>query len=208
MFIEGNFEKAIKEKERADSLYGINYWSPQLLYIESVYYIRKKEDSTATKILEQIITQYPASPLKEKAITMIDVLKRRSSIEKYLSTLSIERAKEDSQIIVYDDATISKGVLPVITNNNQKPKDAVIIPGKAVIDSAKKLPPPVSNGTFIFDPLTPQYVIMVLNKVDPVYISEARNAFTRYNREKFYSSSIEISKDTLDKDRFINFYSI
>ena len=132
---------------------------------------------------------------------MIDVLKRRSSIENYLSTLSIERAKEDSQIIVYDDATISKGVLPVITNNNQKPKDAVIIPGKAVMDSAKKLPPPVSNGTFTFDPLTPQYVIMVLNKVDPVYSSEARNAFTRYNREKFSSLGIEITKDTLDKDR-------
>ena len=132
---------------------------------------------------------------------MIDVIKRRSSIENYLSTLTIERAKEDSQIIVYDDATISKGVVPVITNNSQKPKDAVIIPGKAAIDPSKKLPPPVNNGTFIFDPLTPQYLIMVLNKVDPVYINEAKNAFTRYNREKFSTLAIEITKDTLDKDR-------
>ncbi|MEP6927576.1 MAG: tetratricopeptide repeat protein [Ginsengibacter sp.] len=201
LFIEGNFEKAIKEKEKADSLYGTNYWSPQLLYIESVYYIRKKEDSTAIKILEQITTQYPTSPLKEKAITMIDVLKRRSNIENYLSGLTIERAKEDSQIIVYDDATISKGVHPVIINNNQKPKDAVIVAEKAVIDPAKKPAPPVSNGTFIFDPLTPQYVIMVLNKVDPVYSSEAKNAFTRYNREKFSPLKIEITKDTLDKER-------
>jgi tetratricopeptide (TPR) repeat protein len=203
LFIEGNFEKAIKEKEQADSLYGANYWSPQLLYIESVYYIRKKDDSTAIKVLEQIITQYPASPLKDKAVTMIDVLKRRSSIENYLSKLTIERAKEDSQIIVYDDATINKGVHPVITNNNQnqKPKEAAIIPGKAVMDSAKRLPPPVNNGTFTFDPLTPQYVVMVLNKVDPVYSSEAKNAFTRYNREKFSALGIEITKDTLDKDR-------
>ena len=88
------------------------------MYIESVYYVRKKDDSTAIKVLEQIITQYPNSPLKEKAVTMIDVLKRRSSIENYLSKLKIERAKEDSQIVVYDDATISKGVHPVITNNN------------------------------------------------------------------------------------------
>jgi tetratricopeptide (TPR) repeat protein len=206
LFIEGDFEKAIKEKEQADSLHGVSYWSPQLLYIESVYYIRKKDDSTATKILEQIITQYPASPLKAKAVTMIDVLKRRDSIENYLSALSIERAKEDSQIIVYDDATISKEVLPAITRNNQKSKDVVIIPGKAVIDSSKLLPP-VSNGTFTFDPLTPQYVIMVLNKVDPVYSSEARNAFTRYNREKFSSLGIEISKDTLDKDRTLLIFS-
>jgi hypothetical protein len=201
LFIEGNFEKAIKEKEQADSLYGVNYWSPQLLYIQSVYYIRKKDDSTAIKVLDQIITQYPTSPLKQKAVTMIDVLKRRSSIESYLSKLNIQRAKEDSGIIVYDDATISKPVLPAITRNREKAKEATIIPGKAVMDSSKKLPPPVTNGTFTFDPLTPQYVVMVLNKVDPVYSSEARNAFTRYNHENFPSLGITITKDTLDKER-------
>jgi hypothetical protein len=51
---------------------------------------------------------------------MTDVLRRRSSIEDYLSKLTIERAKEDSQIIVYDDATINKGAHRVITNNDKK----------------------------------------------------------------------------------------
>jgi tetratricopeptide (TPR) repeat protein len=201
LFIEGNFEKATQEKKQADSLYGANYWSPQLLYIESVYYIRNREDSTAIKILNQIITQYPSSPLKEKAVTMIDVLKRRSSIENYLSKLQIERDKEDSQIVVYDDPRIIKNVLPDITVKNPTQNNSVIIPGKAVIDPSKKPPPPVSNGTFTFDPLTPQYVMMVLTKVDPVYSTEAKNAFNRYNKEKFYSQNIEITKDTLDKDR-------
>jgi len=207
LFIEGDFEKAIKEKEQADSLYGTNYWSPQLLYIESVYYIRKKEDSTAIKVLEQIITQYPTSPLKGKATTMIDVLNRRNSIESYLSKLSIERAKEDSQIVVYDDATVSKGVQPAITNNKPKPREVVIVPQKVVMDSTKRLAAPVTNGTFTFDPFTPQYVIMVLNKVDPVYSSEARNALTRYNREKFYALNIQVSKDTLDKERTLLVFS-
>ena len=201
LFIEGNFEKATQEKKQADSLYGANYWSPQLLYIESVYYIRNREDSTAIKILNQIITQYPSSPLKEKAVTMIDVLKRRGSIENYLSKLQIERDKEDSQIVVYDDPRIIKNVLPDITVKNPTQNNSVIIPGKAVIDPSKKPPPPVSNGTFTFDPLTPQYVMMVLTKVDPVYSTEAKNAFNRYNKEKFYSQNIEITKDTLDKDR-------
>ena len=106
LFIEGDFEKAVDEKLKADSVYGKNYWSPQLLYIESVYYIRKREDSTAINVLQQIITQYPTSPLKEKAVTMIDVLKRRSEIENYLTNLKVERVKEDSQIIVYDDPSI------------------------------------------------------------------------------------------------------
>ncbi|MEJ7673913.1 MAG: hypothetical protein WKF59_14745 [Chitinophagaceae bacterium] len=40
-----------------------------------------------------------------------------------------------------------------------------------------------------------------MDKVDPVYISEARNAFNRYNREKFSEQSIEIAKDVIDKEQ-------
>ena len=207
LFIEGDFEKAIKEKQQADSLFGNNYWSPQLLYIESVYYIKQRQDSVAINVLNQIITQYPKSPLEKKAATMIDVLKRRSSIENYLTNLTIERAKEDSQIVVYDDPTISKGInKDTVAVNNLKPNNQVIVPGKAVINPSK-LAPPVSNGTFTFDPLSTQNVIMILSKVDPVYSSEAKNAFTRYNKENFYSLNLEVAKDTLDKDRTLLVFS-
>ncbi|MEP6584745.1 MAG: tetratricopeptide repeat protein [Ginsengibacter sp.] len=201
LFIEGNFEEATKQKRQADSVYGVNYWNPQLLYIESVYYIRQRQDSVATEILNQIITQYPNSALKEKATTMIDVLQRRSSIEGYLSTLTVERAKEDSQIVVYDSAMVSKKILPTIKNQNIQPKENIVTAEKAVLNPEKNLPPPISNGTFTFDPLTPQYVIMILNKVDPVYTNEAKNAFVRYNREKFRLLNLEITKDTLDIER-------
>lgn len=201
LFIEGNFEEATKQKQNADSVYGANYWNPQLLYIESMYYIHQRQDSVATGILNQIINQYPGSALKEKAATMIDVLQRRSSIEGYLSNLTIERAKEDSQIVVYDSAMISKGVFPAIKNEKVKTKEQLVTAGKAVLNPEKKLPPPVSNGTFTFDPLTPQYVVMLLNKVDPVYSNEAKNAFVRYSREKFRLLNLEITKDTLDTER-------
>lgn len=209
-FIEGNFEKAVAEKQKADSTYGNNYWSPQLLYIESVYYIRKREDSTAIGILKQIITQYPKSPLKEKATTMIDVLKRRASIESYLTNLKITRMKEDSQIVVYDDPSVIKRAVPdtaYINKIKMQNQNGVVKPGQVVINPALKTAPPVFNGTFIFDPSDSQFVLMVLTKVDPVYISEAKNAFTRYNRENFYSQNIEIEKDTLDKDRTLLVFS-
>ncbi|MEO8415583.1 MAG: tetratricopeptide repeat protein [Ginsengibacter sp.] len=208
LFIEGDFENAIKDKAQADSVYGANYWSPQLLYIESVYYVRKRDDSTAIKILTQIIDQYPTSPLKPKAATMIDVLKRRSSIENYLTNLTIERAKEDSQIIVYNDPSIIKRALPDTAYiNNIKRSNGVITPGKVIIDSAFRAPTTIRNTTFIIDPLAVQNVMMVLTKVDPVYSSEARNAFNRYNREKFYPQVIDITKDTLDKERTLLVFS-
>lgn len=42
---------------------------------------------------------------------------------------------------------------------------------------------------------------MILNKVDGVYVNEAKNAFARYNREKYSSKPVSISKDVLDGDR-------
>lgn len=203
LFIEGNFEEATKQKEQADSIYGINYWSPQLLYIQSMYYIRQRQDSVAISILQNIATQYPNSPLKDKAETLIDVLGRRGEIENYLTNLNVERAKEDPRIIVYDSAKVSKNVVADVTKpvENIQPQKQLVTAEKAVVNPDKKLAPPVTNGTFTFDPLTPQYVVMMLTKVDPIYSSEAKNAFNRYDLEKFRLLNLQITKDTLDKDR-------
>ncbi len=43
-FIEGRFDEALLEKHQADSLYGSAYWTPQLLYIEAVYFIHNRQD--------------------------------------------------------------------------------------------------------------------------------------------------------------------
>ncbi|MEO6639457.1 MAG: tetratricopeptide repeat protein [Ginsengibacter sp.] len=203
LFIEGNFEEATRQKEKADSIYGVSYWSPQLLYIQSMYYIRQHQDSVAIDILKKVITQYPNSPLKDKAETLVDVLGRRSEIENYLTNLNIERAKEDPRIIVYDSAKVSKNMVAEVNKpvENIAPQKQLVTAEKAVINPDKKLAPPVSNGTFIFDPLTPQYVVMMLTKVDPIYSSEAKNAFSRYDLEKFRLLNLQITKDTLDKDR-------
>ncbi|MEO9021385.1 MAG: tetratricopeptide repeat protein [Ginsengibacter sp.] len=208
LFIEGNFEKAISEKNAADSMYGTGYWNPQLLYIQSVYYIQKRQDSAAIKTLYEIMARYPTSPMKEKASTMIDVLNKRDSIEHYLTNLQVVRAKEDSQITVYDDAKIINNVkAPVINNEKPAKPNEITASVKVELNPDKKLAPPVKNAVFTFDPNEPQYVIMVLTKVDPVYASEARNAFVRYNNQHSYSSNFQITKDTLDSDRMLLLFS-
>jgi len=199
LFIEGQFEKAVEDKKAADSLYGNNYWSPQLLYIESVYYIKQNQDSLAIVTLNNIITQYPASPLKQKAATMIDVLKRRKQIEGYLTNLKVKRVDEDKMIVINDEPTQQKTV-------TEQPKTVIPDQKKDVIEPQVVKPQPVTNGTFSFVAEEPQNVVMILDKVDPVYVSEARNAFNRYNRENFAAQTINITKDPFDKDKnFLTF---
>jgi hypothetical protein len=57
------------------------------------------------------------------------------------------------------------------------------------------------SGAFKWKPDTAHFVIMILDKVDGVYVNEAKNAFTRYNREKYFNKTININKDVLDRER-------
>ncbi|HCY88925.1 MAG TPA: hypothetical protein DHV17_01565 [Chitinophagaceae bacterium] len=200
-FIEGKFDEALRNKQQADSLYGDHYWSPQLLYIESLFHIRNRNDSQAIRVLTQLIQKYADSPLKSKAETMIDVLKRRDEIEAYLSKLEVTRAEEEKYIFPEDKTLPGKNVNePVKTNEPKKivtPAPVPVIQPSAPI----ALPPSMVSGGFSWQADKPHYMMMILEKTDGVYINEARNAFNRFNRQRYSSRNISITRDAIDADR-------
>jgi tetratricopeptide (TPR) repeat protein len=198
MFVEGNFTEAIAAKKKADSTFGNNYWSPQLLYIESVYYIKERQDSNAIAVLKNIQTLYPTSPLKDKATTMLDVLKRRAEIEKYLTDLQITRADED-QIVVVDDKAPIKVNAPA--NKPAEVKTSAPVITKRVMTDSIKIPDVYINKSFTLNPEKPHYVAMILDKVDGVYVNEAKNAFVRFNKESMATINVAVSRDTIDAGR-------
>lgn len=106
LFIEGKFDQAKNEKKIADSLYGNSYWTPQLLYIEAVYYIKQQEDKTAIKVLTDLADLNKDSVMTAKAKTMIDVLKRRKEIVDYLTKLKVTR-EEDKNAPVAEQKTVA-----------------------------------------------------------------------------------------------------
>lgn len=144
MFIEGKFEEALAEKRSADSLFGVNYWTPQLLYIESIYYIRQRDDATAKKTLQQLIELYPETAMAEKAKNMIDVLGRRKEIEEYLMNLKIERPTEDS-IVIHEEKPVVKHEVVVVTKPPEpaQPEPAKQEPPKQQTQEPAKQPEPV-----------------------------------------------------------------
>jgi tetratricopeptide (TPR) repeat protein len=200
LFIEGKFDSAIAEKNKADTLYGENYWSPQLLYIEAIYYIQYKcDDSSAIDDLKYIVRFYRRSPLAPQAQNLINVLRRRKEIEAYLTNLQVTRAKEDETISIPDDTVAT---VPVVVKTVADSSVKKIPPPVAVKDSVKKTAPvvPVGPGQFSFNTASSQHVIMIMNKVDNTYATEARNAFMRYNDEVFYSTQYTIDKVSIDND--------
>ncbi len=112
-FIEGNFAQAVADKRKADSSYGNMYWTPQLLYIEAVYYIKQREDTAAINRLNVLSATYPTSPLAAKAKTLAEVVGRRKQIEEYLNKANIVRVSEDSNTVIPDYVPI-----PVVPKAN------------------------------------------------------------------------------------------
>lgn len=204
MFIEGKFPEAIAEKKKADSLYGTNYWTPQLLYIEAMYHVREKNDSVAIAGLQQLMNLYPESPLKEKAATLVDVLGRRAQIEEYLTKLEVTR-QEEEMIVIADDK-------PAVKNTPVAPAPVTTRPAPTTIkpinrDSSAAVKPIAQVAGFVLRPEMPHYVMMVLTKVDYVYVNESKNAFTRFNRGNYLLQNVQVTKDALDTDRALLLFS-
>lgn len=198
LFIEGKFDDAVAQKKIADSIYGENYWSPQLLYIESVYYIKQQNDSTAISELKKLESKYQGTPLAERATTMIDVLGRRKQIEEELTNLKIEEPQPEvkKQVIVVDTVATRPQVLKADTAAVKKP--VTTLPTKTDSVVTKKTAKPIL--AFSFNAAAPHYVMIILNKVDVVFGNETKNAFARYNSEKYYNKTFELSTVPLDAD--------
>ena len=205
LFLEGKFEEAIIQKAKADSIYGNIYWTQQLLYIESIYYIKQKDDNSAINALQNLIHIDREAGISKKAENIINVLKRRDEIEKYLTDLDIERAKEDSVAVVEDIPKPKTGLQEQVKATGEPKarevaaaKETVIRP--SIDSSVFNKPKPAPQSGFSYNPAEQHYVAVVLNKVDIVYGNEAKNAFNRYNRESFNDQPIEITILPLDDE--------
>ena len=57
-----------------------------------------------------------------------------------------------------------------------------------------------SDSSYGFNPAEPQYLVILFNKVDPVFTNEARTAFNRYNMEFNSDKKINLTSFTLSAD--------
>ena len=150
LFIEGDFSRAFADKKKADSVYGNNYWSPQLLYIEAVYHIKQRQDSVAISVLNNILQLYPSAKLAPKAERMIDVLGRRAEIEDYLTKLEITRAKDDEIVKIDDTPSAVRNDSALIVSPMDNLDTNTVAPPPAiarVTDSIKVIKQPIAEDT-------------------------------------------------------------
>jgi REP element-mobilizing transposase RayT len=98
--------------------------------------------------------------------------------------------------------TPAKPVVKPDTIAAKKPAVPVIpVPVSNKKDTVVTAPPPVAvAGNYAYKANEKYYTVLVLNKVDPVFANEAKNAFFRYNREIFYNKTYTTELMPLDDD--------
>ena len=229
LYIEGKFNEAENAKKLADSTYKTTFWQPQLLYIEAVYDIKQRNDSAAKKVLQTIVAQNTNKGITEKARNLLNVLSHRQQIEDELARYQMQNGNVDTTKKFVDTTTrrpvvtVSKPVVPTVKKDTalakppvqksldttikkpvQKPKDTlnkkpvVIKPADTLVKKQPVLPK--SNSIYTYVPDAQHYAVIVLDKVDQVFAGEARNAFFRYNRERYYNQPLDAQNVTLNAD--------
>ena len=235
LFISGKFDEAQQEKKLADSLYGSSYWTPQLLYIESLYHIKQKNDSVAIVTLTNLERNFPGTPMAEKAAVMKDVVNRRAEIEDYLTRTNIVRQTEDSVVIPFDEGTKVNKVVQEIKKDSSNQIKPINLPGQNNANIQRPVAPiektdvnktdrnnagkpiignkpgmdtttikPLKEGkiemAYVYNATDPYTVLMYFDEVDPVYLTEARTAYQRYNSSSFGGQNIPLKIYEGDKD--------
>lgn len=199
LMLAGKFESALEKKREADSIFGENNWSPQLLYIESIYYVKSKQDSLAIATLNKIPALYPNSPLAEKAGLLADVVNRREEIEASLRSMEVKRTTTDT-IQWIDDSPLPKDREVAVKKDSTVKRS--IEPTKLALAKADtlalKLPTiDMSKDDYTFNPSSPHAVLLLMKDVDVVYINEAKRALAKYNAQKYPGNTFEILSDKL-----------
>jgi hypothetical protein len=104
-----------------------------------------------------------------------------------------ELAKQNVNREAVDSSAIAKGNPVIVAPGMQSGQK---------IDSSKLNVIPLNEvkSAYSIDPRKPQYVALVMEKVDPVYVTEARNAFSRYNRDYYSGKTIDLSNTAIDEN--------
>jgi hypothetical protein len=185
MFLEGKYDDAKAAKEQADIIYNKKYWNPQLSFIESVYYIKQREDSIAINRLSLIVSGNAEPQLQEKAKRMIDILKHRKQIEEYLSNLDSNGH--------YDSALAKMNLLM---------KDSI---AKAKLQQEKerqnvlKIDSSLIGKPFYNNPNEPHFAVLLLDNVDDVFINETVTTFNKYNKDQLGNSTLTVKSLKLNQ---------
>lgn len=144
-----------------------------------------RKDTVANKP-NLVLNPVKNDTLANKPIVINNPPTKKDTIVKKVDVVSVPVIKKD---------TVAKK--PDVVSKTTAKKDSVV--SKPVVTQPK---PTRKPGEYYFDSATKHHAAIVLDKVDPLFVNEVRNAYTRFNRER-YRQTFPMNVVDLDADRKI-----
>lgn len=145
---------------------------------------RPKEDSTAAPTPAPPIAQAP--PRKDS----IAIQPHKDSVVIQPAVAKVEEPADPGPGLKKDNV--------IQTNKRTGITSTAPIASTAGMKDRPTLVQPKPNNVFMFDPAAKHSAMIILDKVDPMFVNEAKNAFNRYNQEQYYNQPLQITVASLD----------
>ncbi|RYF86221.1 MAG: hypothetical protein EON98_04320 [Chitinophagaceae bacterium] len=182
--ISQNTNQALTEK--AQNLLSVLSRRQQIEDELSRYQMQNKPagDTTANRSIVD-------TAVKRPVVTSQPVKKDTATTKPTLKTPKTDTLVNKPVVKPADTVTKKPITKPVDTSAKKKP----------VVDTMVRKPVlPKSNSIYTYTPESPHIAVVVMDKVDPVFVSEAKNAFFRYNREKYFNQPLDLQILSLTND--------
>ena len=173
------------EKRRVDSLARVKRDSIALAKKQAAEALR---DSLARKALADKQRRDSIAAAKEARDQAIrDSLALVRAEQKRLSD-SLAQAKAARDQAIKDSLALAKAM----RDKARSDSIALARENARIRDSIAKMDALRSPEGYVYNPAEPHYAVVVMNNVDPIFVSEARTAFTRYNKESYADQPLDV----------------
>lgn len=181
------------EKRRTDSLERIARDSVALAKQNAA---KARADSLAAKAL--------AAQQRRDSIALARQLAAQARLDSLARKAEADKQRRDSlaQVKAAEDQARRDSLALAKSLREQARRDSIASAREAarIRDSIAKRRALTSPEGYFFNPAEAHYAVVVLNKVDPIFVSEAKNAFERYNKEAYYDQPLEVQILDLSAD--------
>jgi outer membrane protein assembly factor BamD (BamD/ComL family) len=102
LFAQSNYEGALANCRRADSLYSKSRQAPQFAYLKALCIGHTQDINAFETALAQVVVKYPKDPVKEKAQEMLDAIKKQKNPDAAVASDSTATPKKDKFVFRED----------------------------------------------------------------------------------------------------------
>ena len=168
--------------------------------VQAIVQSLPRQKDTSRYKSNMIVNAIKNDSLAKRTLASNSTVKVDTTVKKIADV--IPPVKKDTVAIKPNIVSTPPPVQKEVVQTPPVEKKPIVIPPLVRKDTVAKKPSR-KPGEYYFDSTTKHYTAIILDKVDPLFVTEVKNAYFRFNREHYRSQTFTINVVDLDATRKI-----